>query len=134
MGMWAQVSDVVRRYDKPIPTSRHGWISSLIDDAEDQLTLKVADLPARVTAGEVPATRVQRIVAAAVLEVVRNPDGFTQQSQTVGPYSTSVTRPAATAPAGTRFRFADEDLDALRPPPRPGARSVRLALPAWRVP
>lgn len=131
---WATVTDITRRHYAPVPDSRLGWVESLIEDAEGVLTDVIPTLADRVDSGDVPAARVERIVAAAVLRVMRNPEGLTQFARTTGPYTSSGSRPAASALAEVWFR--PDEIDSLRPADTASAvvRSARLALPRWRIP
>jgi len=103
----------------------------------------VGGIAARIASAELPLIRVKRVVAGAVIDVLRNPEGFQSQSESVGPYSTSFTRfsrvlsgAAASGPTRTSatVRFTEDELDSLRPDAGPPARTIALALPAWQTP
>lgn len=134
MGTWARVEDITRRHYAPVPDAKLGWVDSLIEDAEGVLVDVIPSLADRVTAGEVSAATVQRIVAQAVLRVMRNPEGLTQFARTTGPYTSSGSRPAASALAEVWFR--PDEIAALSPADTASSivRSARLGLPAWRIP
>lgn len=139
---WTELTDVTDRWPRPLAGARQVWVETLIGDAEDELTRLVDDLPGRVVdvapdgppllPGQVPLARVKRTVAAAVIRVLRNPEGYTQFSRTTGPFSESATRAPDTG-AG-QITFTDEELDSLRAPAPKPARSIQLAVPGWRIP
>lgn len=130
MGIWVEVEDIERRFRTLTPAEKLA-AEEFIDDAEDELQAKVADLAARVTRGEVPERRVYRIICDAVIAVLRNPDGWVTRSETRGPFSVSVTRAAGAV--STRVTFSDEDLAALRPDVSP-VGSVPVGLRPWQIP
>ncbi len=137
-----EISDVQNRYHRTIPTSRNGYVGTLLTDAEDELLIQVPDLPARVVEvddgdvpppGKVPRDRVVRIVCEAVIAVLRNPDGFVTEASARGPFSTSGTRAAGAV--RTKVVFDEADLRKLRSPKAQApARTIGLHVPAWRRP
>jgi hypothetical protein len=133
MGTWVDLEHIRARYSKPIPESQDPWLTQLIEDAEDELIRQIDSLPERIGTGEVPPVRVQRIVAAAILRVLRNPDGYSQWSRTTGPFTESVSRPSQGSSG--EILYTEAELAALRPvADMAPVRSASLHLPAWRVP
>lgn len=131
--VWVDPEHIRSRYSKPIPEAQNAWLAQLIADAEDVLVQAISSLPERIGTGEVPLIRVQRIVAAAVLRVLRNPDGYSQWSRTTGPFTESVSRPSQGASG--EILYTEAELAALRPVADTApVRSASLHLPAWRVP
>lgn len=140
---WTDLSDVQRRYEKPITDAQRAWVSALIEDAEDELARRLPGLASRVVdvdprttelaPGQVPRARVQRVVCGAVIPVLRNPEGYLSHTTTRGPFTDVATRAADAA--RNVIAFDDADLAPLRAPADfAPARSIPLRLPSWRVP
>ena len=131
--VWAQFDDVARRFNRPIPDAQKPWVSSLLEDAHDELARQVPDLAARVPT-PMPVVRVQRIVAAAVIRVLRNPEGYIAHSRSTGPFSESSTRESAGGAGAGQVRFTDDELATLRGPDKPPVAAITVGIPGWRVP
>lgn len=71
---YAQVEDVVERFERPLDADEEAVVQRRLDDAELLLLLRIPDLHAKVTAGDISEDLVVMIEADAVLALIRNPD------------------------------------------------------------
>lgn len=104
---YVTVEDVAARYDGQLPTGE--WVATLVADAEQVIRDEVPGLDARVEDGRVNVDTLKRVVSGMVLDVVRNPSGFT--SQTAGEFSYSYG--GGKTPTGGRLRLSGDDRRAL---------------------
>lgn len=78
----AGVSDVAARLGRSLTTEETAWVSTLLDDAEALILGRIPTLTARLAA--VPPTlsvaAVKQAEAWAVVRVLRNPDGMSQEA------------------------------------------------------
>lgn len=130
MGIWVETGDIEKRF-RPLTGLEKAAADEFIDDAEQELIERVADLRARIDSEEVSKRRVYRIVCDAVIAVLRNPDGYITRSETRGPFSFSGTRAAGAV--STKVTIAEDDLASLRPTVSP-VGSVPLGMQPWQVP
>lgn len=98
MSTYAQLQDVETAWGQPIPpdaASQLLYVQGLLDEAETELELdpRIGSVAARLTAGVTTTERVRSAVVNMVLRVLRNPNGFRQQS--AGPFSYTVDRSVA---------------------------------------
>lgn len=110
--MWATVDDVKSRYIGGDLPASDDEIQVLIDDAEDIILREIPDIEDLIESGEVPVSRVLRIVARMVIRVLRNPDGYRSTNLTTGPFSQGFTW-AGDNPG--QLTLTDEDKDDLVP-------------------
>lgn len=131
MGRYADVQDVADRYEGEIPASRHDWVATLVDDAEQVLDSEIPTLDARVADGRVTVAAVRRVVCTMVLAVVRNPSGYL--SQTAGEFSYSFQASGGrSGNPGGRLVVSAADRRALLGSPRAG--TLPMADPALSRP
>lgn len=91
---YASVADVEARLGRPFSDAEHELAAVLLEDAENLIRARAADLDARLADGRVRRELVVMIEANAVVRVLRNPSGF--RSETAGDYSYTIdTRAAA---------------------------------------
>jgi hypothetical protein len=98
---YAGIEDVEVDYG-PIPDAEVGRVTELITRVEAQISQRVPDLAARITAGRTSAVLVRQIVAEIVAAKLRNPEGYMQRSHTItkGPFSESQSGTIAGGVAG----------------------------------
>lgn len=90
----AAVSDVAARLGREISSQESDLSATLLDDAEAILTARIPDLLDRAAGDERYRALVVMVEASMVVRVLRNPDGYRQESE--GGYSYTVdTRAAA---------------------------------------
>ena len=82
---YAQLSDVQARLGRPLTDDEKTQAETLLDDVELEIRSRIPDLDDKVTAGDIPEDVVIRVEASAVRRVIKNPDGYTGESD--GDYS-----------------------------------------------
>lgn len=130
----AQVDDVAARLGREMEPAERDLTETLLDDAELILRGRVPELPERAGADKNYRDLVVMVEANMVARVLRNPDGFRQESE--GGYSYTVDTRAA---AGFLTVLADEwKLLGVRDgaftitPSLGGATAPWWAYPPWR--
>ena len=128
--MFAELQDVLDRYEGDLPTDKHAWVETRINDVEITLLGLVPSL----ANPDVPADRLERakiLVCDKVLELYRNPDGSTYRTQTFG--SMTDARSFSKEVASGRLMFTAEELRGVRPPSR--RRTIgSIPVSPWGVP
>lgn len=128
--MFAELQDVLNRYEGELPTNRHAWVETRINDVEVVLLGLVPSL----AAPDVPTDRRERakiLVCDKVLELYRNPDGSTYRTETYG--SMTDARSFSKEVASGRLVFTADELRGVRLPVRRRTiGSIRLS--PWGVP
>jgi hypothetical protein len=78
-----EVSDVAARYEGDLESEfRSDYISTQITDAVALADAHWGDaINSRLSSGALPATVYKRIIANAVLRVLRNPEGYTSENE-----------------------------------------------------
>lgn len=114
------LEDVVARW-RPLSIDETVNAQAHLADAWALATLKIPELDARVTAEEIDTSIVRMVICAAVLRVLKNPDG--KQREQLEDYSYEM---AGGAASGTLY-LTDEELLLLRPasPSPSGAFTIR---------
>lgn len=82
---YAQLSDVQARLGRPLTDDEKTQAETLLEDAELEIRARIPDLDDKVTSGDISEDVVIRVEASAVKRVVKNPDGYT--SETDGDYT-----------------------------------------------
>lgn len=82
---YATVVDVENRLNRDLDSDEAQIVSVRLEDAELILKSKIPDLVDRVTAGTLNEDLVVMVEAEAVLRLIRNPDGYAQETD--GNYS-----------------------------------------------
>jgi hypothetical protein len=98
---YAGIEDIEVDYG-PVPDAEAGRVLALIERVEAQISQRVPDLAARITAGRTTENLVRQVVSELVTVKLRNPEGYMQRSHTVtkGPYSESTSGTIAGGVAG----------------------------------
>jgi hypothetical protein len=127
----ATIRDHAYGIDIPAGADIDTQLGTQIIKAEALLNFKVPTLEARVTAGTIALTLVQGVVCDMVLRVVKNP--MSLRSFGVDDGQATIDNTAST---GAMYLSVDEEaLMAALPVHAYGAvRSIRLGVPAWRLP
>jgi hypothetical protein len=124
------IPDLEARF-RPLTAAEQNTAQALLDDAWEELLVRIPDLDARMADGRTSAGLVVRVVAAMVTRVLRNPDAIRQWSVD----DASFTRDKALS---TGFLFvAPEELSLLRGTPPPSEQLPPIAFSAsyggrWR--
>ena len=90
---YATPTDVQSRLGRELDTAETDLVTVRLADAERMIRRRVPDLDNQVTAGTIDAEDVKQIQAEAVLRLVRNPEGYTSESD--GNYSYQFSSQAA---------------------------------------
>lgn len=95
---YASITDVAVDFPD-VPTDPVGVerVGTLLERAEEIIKLARPDLDEAVTAGRVSLVLLKQVEAEMVAAVLRNPNGYTSESQSVGPISTSYSLDVKTA-------------------------------------
>lgn len=90
---YAAPQDVRERWIAPqsIGAFSDATIKRLIAEAEDTINAAFPDMGARLSSGQVPPMRVNKIVVRMVIRALRNPSGMRTVQESVGPFSTNGT-------------------------------------------
>jgi len=85
---YAALSDVQSRLGRPLTDDETGQVPTLLSDVEQEITARIPDLADQIAAGTLDESAVVRVEASAVVRLLRNPNGYT--SETDGDYSYQV--------------------------------------------
>src|SRR5690606_40976576 len=77
----ATVDDVQDRFDRPLSEDERRLAEVLLGDVEAMIRARIRDLDARVAADSNYRALAVKIEAAAVLRVLRNPEGYRQDTE-----------------------------------------------------
>lgn len=113
--------DVRERYEQVIPDDQSGYLSQLIDEAVIVLGAQVGDL------GTYPPATVKMLLIRAVMRVLRNPEGFTAESE--GTYNYNLSQRVASG----SIWFPNDEV-AMLVPTSLGVGSIRTRVPWHRRP
>lgn len=90
---YATVDDVQARLGRPLTDEEKALAATLLDDVEARIRARIPDLDERVAADENYEALVVQVEANAVLRVLRNPEGYRQETE--GNYSYSLSAAVA---------------------------------------
>lgn len=99
----ATIEDVQARLNRPLDATEVALAETLLDDAEAMIRRRIKDLDERVAADATYRALAVKIEANAVLRVIRNPEGYRQESN--GTYSYAL---SAAVAAGHLFIMDSE--------------------------
>ncbi|GAA5156987.1 Gp19/Gp15/Gp42 family protein [Amycolatopsis dongchuanensis] len=90
---YATPQDVADRYFRPLDPDEERVVAARLEDAERLIKARIPDLDAKVAAGTIDQGTVVMVEADMVLRLIRNPDGYT--SETDGNYSYTISAAVA---------------------------------------
>lgn len=90
---YATVPNVQARFTRPLTLEEEQMAQTLLDDVEARLRARIPDLDERVDADANYLALVVQVEANAVLRVLRNPEGYRQETE--GNYSYSLSAAVA---------------------------------------
>ncbi|RCV53474.1 Gp19/Gp15/Gp42 family protein [Marinitenerispora sediminis] len=90
---YATVGDVQARLGRPLTPEEEQLAATLLDDVEAMIRARIPNLDARVVANENYRALVVMVEANAVIRVLKNPEGYRQETE--GNYSYSLNVAAA---------------------------------------
>jgi hypothetical protein len=82
---YATVADVEARIGRDLTPEEETQVTTLLEDVETIIKIRIPDLDAKVLSGEIPERLVVMIEVNAVVRVLRNPEAYV--SETDGNYS-----------------------------------------------
>lgn len=77
---YASLEDVEVRFFRPLTEEERPLVEARVRDAEDKIRLRIPDIDARVVERPELADVIARICADAVIRLVRNPEGYVQET------------------------------------------------------
>lgn len=89
--MWTDYTDVENRWVGGGFPADEALVTTLIGDAEDTILAEFPTIQDRIDIGDLPLSRVQKVVAKMVMRHLRNPKGHRQTTDGAGPFQQSVT-------------------------------------------
>lgn len=93
MPTYATATDVANRLGRELSPEETTLVTTRLADTERMILRRIPDLADQITAGAVAEADVIQVEAEAVLRVVRNPDGYRQETD--GNYSYMLSAEAA---------------------------------------
>lgn len=90
---YATEQDVEDRLGRDLDDSEAQIVNARLDDVEEIIKSRIPDLDAKILDGSVSERLVIMVEADAILRLVRNPDGYSQETD--GNYSYSLSRDVA---------------------------------------
>lgn len=85
---YATATDIEDRLGRPLDESEAVIVETRLEDTEALIKSRVTDLDAQVTAGTILERLVVMVESDVVLRLIRNPDGYMQESD--GNYSYTI--------------------------------------------
>lgn len=95
---YASPNDVENRLGRDLDESETTVVATRLEDVELLIRSRIPDLDAKVASGEIPEALLVMIEAEAILRLIRNPDGYTQETD--GNYSYTISRDVASGKLG----------------------------------
>ena len=120
---YATVADVQARYHEPLDDALITVVGTRLADAELILKNRIPDLDDRVEASQNYHDIVVMIECEMVLRLIRNPDGFSQESD--GNYSYAIYQQVASG----RLEVLESEWELLNPPGAGGMFVITPSLP-----
>ncbi len=123
---YATWQDVQDRFGRALTDSERQQVDAWLDDIEDSIVARIPNLTDLVTAGTITTRTVVKVESAAVIRVLRNPDG--KLTERIDDYSW--TRDSSTATGS--LCLTDEEWAELTPTASSDSFSIPLAYtPGW---
>ncbi|MDA3643785.1 phage Gp19/Gp15/Gp42 family protein [Saccharopolyspora indica] len=90
---YATPEDVEARFTRELTEEEKAMVAARLEDVEAVIRARIPDLDEKVESGEIPLELLVMIECEAVLRVLRNPEGYSQETD--GNYSYSMSSSAA---------------------------------------
>lgn len=120
---YATPTDIAERLGRDLDESESRIVDTRLEDAEELILARIPDLPEKIADGTVRERLVVMVEAEAVMRLIKNPEGFTQETD--GNYSYSISSRVASG----RLSIEPEEWSLL------GIRaSAALIAPAIKMP
>lgn len=104
---YATNADVAVRWARTLTPEESALVDARLGDIERRIKRRVSDLDGKITAGTVDLEDVIQVEADAVLRLVRNPEGYIQESD--GDYSYMLSAEAASG----KLKILDDEWEIL---------------------
>jgi hypothetical protein len=88
---YATVADVEVRFGRTLSASESGQADAWIEDLESEIFERIPTLDALMAAGRPTVSTLRRVVCAAVIRKLQNPEGLRTTTVAVDDYSTTKT-------------------------------------------
>lgn len=103
---YATYEDVQVRWDHELSQEEQDLVEQRLEDVERRILDRIPDLASKIASGAIDVENVKTIEADAVLRLVRNPDGYIQETD--GNYSYILS-----ADQAGKLYIADEEWELL---------------------
>ena len=134
--VYAAVSDVEVRYGRTLSDSESAQVEAWIEDLESEINERVPNLYDLIAAGRPTYGTVKRVVCAAVIRKLQNPEGLRTTTVAIDDYSTTKTVDSSNS-AGF-LGLTDEEWSLLSPGSSGDAFTIRttpaVAYGTWVTP
>lgn len=90
---YAQYTDVEARLGRTLDTSEQQIVTTRLNDVELMIRYRIPDLDTKVSTGVIDPALVVMVECDAILRLIRNPEGFT--AETDGNYSYQISKEVA---------------------------------------
>lgn len=77
---YATFEDVAVRYFRPLDSELHPLVEIRLQDAENRIRTRVKDLDSRIMENAFYRDVIVQVCADAVIRLIRNPEGYVQES------------------------------------------------------
>lgn len=85
---YASPDDIAERLGRDLDESETRIVTTRLEDAEELILARIPDLPQQITDGKIRERLVVMVEAEAVMRLIKNPEGYTQETD--GNYSYSI--------------------------------------------
>lgn len=85
---YATPNDIAERLGRDLDESEARIVDARLEDAEELILARIPDLPQKIADGKVRQRLVVMVESEAVMRLIKNPEGYTQETD--GNYSYSV--------------------------------------------
>jgi len=120
---YADVSDVEVRYGRILTASEAAQVAAWIDDLEAEINERVPNLYDLIIAGRPTSATVKRVITAAVIRKLHNPEGLRTTTVAIDDYST--TKTADSSNSAGLLGLTDEEWSLLLPGSSGDAFTIR---------
>jgi hypothetical protein len=110
---YATVSDVEVRYGRTLTTSESAQVGAWIDDLESEILERIPTLPDLITDGRPTEATLRRVISAAVIRKLQNPEGLRTTTVAIDDYST--TKTVDSSNSGGFLGLTDDEWSLLLP-------------------
>lgn len=125
---YATVADVEVRYGRTLTAAESAQVTAWIDDLEAEILERIPDLAALITAGRPTLATLKRVICAAVIRKLQNPEGLRTTTVAIDDYST--TKTVDSSNSGGFLGLSDDEWSLLLP----GSSGDAFTITPWYEP